>query len=64
MVTGYRFDLTCPLCGGALTHVNASRPSCGSVAAVAACVPCRREMAVLVEVVVKSTARQRAGARG
>lgn len=48
---GYRFDLACPDCGGALEHVNASRVNAGSeCCAIARCDDCSREVSVHVQV--------------
>ena len=49
-MNGYRFDLTCPGCGGELVHVaNGSRRP-WQQAAMARCQGCKRE--VLINVVV------------
>ena len=51
MVTGYWFAVTCPNCGGAVTHVADGRPIAGTEAsAVCRCSRCRRHWHVLTTV--------------
>jgi len=48
-VEGYRFTLTCPRCGGPVTHVASGTPGLDT-RAVARCEPCRRYWGVVVTV--------------
>jgi len=49
-MSGYRFDLTCPGCGGELVHVASGSKRPWQQAAMARCVDCRREVLITVEV--------------
>lgn len=50
-MNGYLLPLTCPECGDALEHVNASKVLAGTEAcAIARCAACRREFSVHVAV--------------
>lgn len=53
-MTGYRFDLACPSCGGELAHLADGKPVAGTwVTAAAKCTVCRRE--VLITATVRLT---------
>lgn len=48
-MNGYLLPLSCPLCGGAMEHVNAGAGGT-SAAAVAACPACRRQFEIVVTI--------------
>ena len=47
---GFRFDATCPRCGGELEHVASGRVIGQETRAVASCSPCKREYLFVVSV--------------
>lgn len=57
-MTGYRFAVVCPQCGGGLAHLNGSALGSESVA-VARCEPCAREWVVRVYLAPLETPEQR-----
>lgn len=56
-MTGYRFELTCPICAGPVVHVNGANPDGALAHAVAACETCRKEYHVRVELMLLGSHR-------
>lgn len=51
-MSAYRFDVSCPRCAGPLEHVNGANPDGGLSHAIAACVPCRKQYHLRLELML------------
>lgn len=56
MSDGYRFDLTCPRCGGDVTHCADGRPQGGTfTSCLFACLTCMRQYQIRVHIQLVNT---------